>query len=249
MTSLTIRQRAKVNAALLCLHSTGHNANAVSAAAKALIASGQPAPRAFEKALNDALAGNPDLLHRVDRALAQIEASDNGTVEQYDRALCQYIQTGDASALSPVIPMATRDAVTLAVRNGELRKEDVDAGNIDWEALGMEPDSAQVAYEAPAPAAPAPTPVQSQFAFGQPPSQPQGQHEAPAQSATFIRTATGGIRSVPTGERALREQGVAPDRPFVRTTTGGFRGVMTGERAARWQGTPMLTPEAPQSEV
>lgn len=239
MSNLTVRQRTKINAALVTLHATGGDPNAVTAAAKKLIALGHQPAKSFEQAINQALQGNADLTQRVSRALDQIMASNDRTVAQYDQALSRFIQSGDHSNIAAVAPIATRDAVSLAVRNGELSKEDVAAGRIDWAALGMSAEAAQAAYDTPPPA------DHSEFAFAVPDAQP----EAPAPASGFIRTANGGVRSVPTGERARREAGIPIPQTIVRTATGGYRGVMTGEKAARWHGLPMSIPatgDAPQ---
>jgi hypothetical protein len=239
LTKITVRERTKINAVLTSIHAQGHNASAVTAAAKALMSRGARPLQAYEQALNTALAGDDNAAREIGRIVAQINASDDRTVAQYDRALSSYIQTGTPAAMAAVAPMIVRDAVALAVRNGEIKQEDVDAGRLDWAAVGMSPESAQAAYTAEPASAPAVPSARSEFAF-QPGA--QAKQEAPSQPGV-IRTASGGVRIAPTGEQARREAGLPIGVTGVKTATG-YRPPMTGERLARWHGTPL--PQVPQ---
>lgn len=117
--TLSIKQRAKINAALCLIHDNGHDANGITAAARNFIASGIDARTAYERALNAFADANPQLLPALSRVVGLIEASDDATTAQYDAALSTYIQTGDDSAARALAPMIARDMTALAARTGQ----------------------------------------------------------------------------------------------------------------------------------
>lgn len=246
--SLTVRQRTKINALLCCAHGHGHDASAINAAAKANLVNGDDHRLAFEKAINAFVARNPDIGPALTRISNQVNATDEPTLARYDAALTEYIATGNENALAAVDGVATRDAVEMAVRSGELRREDVEAGRIDWDALGMDGDTAAVSYGTPDPvaeAAPAATPAKASFAFNtsdryttpQPATAPESRATAP--TAARGDGSSFSYRSTPTGEQAARWAGVPLGAAGVRTESGGYRAPMTGEKAARWAGVPL----------
>jgi len=118
--TLTVRQRAKINAALCMIHDSGHNADAVSNVARDLIRAGANPRSAYERALNSFVGNTPDLLPSLTRVVGLVEASDDATVSQYDAALSSYIATGDDSGLKALAPTISQDMGALAARNGDV---------------------------------------------------------------------------------------------------------------------------------
>lgn len=232
LTALTIRQRAKVNAALALIHDSGHSANAVTQAARNHMARGHDPRRSFELALNDFAKGKPELGSQLEKATRLIEASDDATVARYDAALSSYIQTGDASGIEAITPMVIQDSIALAFRNGELAPEDATGPNAFGIAMGHSPDTAmsdRQASSTPVAASP-PAPAQrASFTFGQ-------------QSPVNDRQAAGAsVRAPMSAEREKAWAGVPTGSAGVRTASGGYRAPMTGERAARWYGVPLAS--------
>jgi hypothetical protein len=212
MTALTIKQRAKVNAALAIIHSAGHDVHAVQRHASTIMATGRDARYAYETALNHFAAGNPDMLTPLGKITTLIEASDAGTVRQYDRALSAYIETGDEAHINAIAPMVAQDSVALAVRNGEISPEDAAAGNVDWSSLGL--------AGAPAPAA------HASFAFNSPgqPAAIQPRSTPPAAPAPSLHTAA------------------PPAFGNTQVGVGtGLTGIRTGKAAERWAAAPVCT--------
>lgn len=117
--SLTRRQTATYNAALCIIHDSGHDANAVTQQAQAIMATGVPASRAYERALNSFVDRTPDMLSPLQRATRLIEATDDRTVAQYNVALSRYIDTGDPSAVEAIAGVIAQDMAALAASNGE----------------------------------------------------------------------------------------------------------------------------------
>lgn len=146
------RRRVTINAALSMIYAEGYDAQAVIGWAKEYQRKGYDQRRSYEQALNEFIAGQPDLGPAIVKFGRLIQASDEQTVAQYDHALSTYIQTGDNSAMEALAPMIARDSVALAVKNGELQggvtPENVQA------ALGFEMEGAhiQAATQATAPA-------------------------------------------------------------------------------------------------
>ena len=117
---MTIKQRVKVNAALSYIYSEGYDAQAVVAWAKDYMGMGYSPARAYQQALNEFAAGQPDIGVSLGKISRLVEASDVRTVAQYDAALSQFIENGDSTAIDALAPMIAQDAVALAVRSGEL---------------------------------------------------------------------------------------------------------------------------------
>ena len=156
MTALTNKQRVQVNAALAIIHGTGHNASAVTAAAKAFHAQGHTPQKGFELALSDFVQAQPSLAREISNTVRLIAASDDATIGLYDHAITQYNQHGDDSALTALQPTIARDSVALAIRHGEITAADVANGGLET-ALGYAPsqsmiDAAIAPADAPAPA-------------------------------------------------------------------------------------------------
>jgi hypothetical protein len=117
--SLTVKQRTKINAALCTIHDSGHDASAVTALARTIMATGVGPNTAYERALNTFADNNPAMLPVLSKIVRLVEASDVRTVAQYDAALSNYIATGDDSGLTALAPMIAEDMTALAIRNGE----------------------------------------------------------------------------------------------------------------------------------
>lgn len=235
-----------MNAVLAELHAQGHNVNGITAYAKALVKTGRDQRDAYEESINRFLVTNPDAEPAAQRVVSLITVSDNATIAQYDKALSAYISSGDPAALSGVGGIVARDMVALAVRSGELSQADVDAGNINWEAVGLSPEAGAAAYLAPAPA---PQTRADSFSFTAPTATapaPVSQTQQAPQG--FIRTATG-YRAAPTGEQARREAGVAASIPGAVRTATGYRAPMTGEKLARWTGVPLAFAQGQQDDA
>ena len=136
MNGLTQRQRVKVNAALSIIHDHGYNASAVSAWAREYRdKQGYPTAKAYERALNEFIGGQPGLADSLVKVTRLVQASDDATVASYDKALTTYIQTGDDSGITALADTIAQDSVALAVRHGEI-KGGVTAENVEA-ALGL----------------------------------------------------------------------------------------------------------------
>lgn len=138
MTALTIKQRAKVNAALCLIHDSGGDASAVSGLAAEMIAAGHQPRISFEKALNTYARTKPELGDAIGKMTRLVEASSPATVAMYDQALSQYIDTGDNSGLTALAPTIAADSIALAIHNGEMSEADAGAGGLEM-ALGFKP--------------------------------------------------------------------------------------------------------------
>ncbi|WP_374577318.1 hypothetical protein [Phenylobacterium sp.] len=117
---LSIKQRVKVNAALSMIYAQGYDAQTVVTWAKDYEGMGHSPARAYQMALNEFAAGQPDLGVSLGKITRLVEASDVATVAKYDVALSEFISTGDDSALVALGPMIAQDSVALAVKNREL---------------------------------------------------------------------------------------------------------------------------------
>lgn len=244
MTALSVRDRTKFNAALAIIHDAGHNASALTQAARINMAEGWDAARSYKAVLEDFAKHNPAIMPQMKQAIRVIDASDEPTVAKYDAAVSHYIETGDNSAIEALGPTFARDSIALAVRSGELSQDAIGSPEALGIAMGFDPGpEGQAALTAPAgspalaPQAEAqgetPAPARQVFRFGeQPTTAPQSAPAAPAPT----RTAAGGIRPAmtPQRERAWAEPMVLD--ASTRSASGGVRGSMTGERAARWAG-------------
>lgn len=154
--TLSVKQRATVNAALCLIHDEGGDANAVTEAARAIMATGHSPVKAYERALNQYAASNPTVGAAINTAVKLIEASSPATVAQYDQALSGYIASGDNSGLLALAPMIAEDSIALAIHNGELTEADRGPEALAM-AFGFEPGPVmQEAAAAPASAPAAP---------------------------------------------------------------------------------------------
>lgn len=162
---LSIKQRVKVNAALSLIYSQGYDAQTVVTWAREYVGMGHTDARAYQMALNEFAAGQPDIGNSLGKITRLVEASDVATVAKYDAALSEYISTGDDSALVALGPMIAQDSVALAVKNGEL-PEGALTGEAIESALGFAMADAVVTQ--------ATTPAASQEAA---PGAPQGRPE------------------------------------------------------------------------
>src|SRR5437868_11295854 len=163
--TLSIKQRAKVNAALCIIHDEGGNANAVTEMARTLTGTGLNSVKAYERALNDYVASNPTLGTAIGKVVNLIEASSPATVARYDEAITGYINTGDDSALVALAPMIAEDSIALAIHNGEITEADRGADALAT-AFGFEPGPVMreaAATSASIPAAPQMTGTASQL--------------------------------------------------------------------------------------
>lgn len=153
MAGLTQRQRVKVNAALSMIYAQGYDAQTVITWAKEYQRSGYDQKGAYQQALNEFIAGQPDLAPALGKITRLIEASDGATVSQYDQALSTYIQTGDDSAITALAPMIARDSVALAVKQGDLAAGDINAESVEAAlGFGMADTFVEAAAQAVAPA-------------------------------------------------------------------------------------------------
>lgn len=114
MTSTSsLKQRTKINAALSFLYGSGHDVHAVTREAQTYISIGHGMLSAYEKAFATFVGSNPDTLAPLTRITALIEASDGATVVKYDRALSEYIETGNDASLNALAPMVAADMAAL----------------------------------------------------------------------------------------------------------------------------------------
>ncbi|HKX23580.1 MAG TPA: hypothetical protein VJM81_09940 [Rhizorhapis sp.] len=237
--TLTSKQRTKVNAALAIIQSEGHNANAVSHAARSYMSRGYDARRSYEMALNEFAKSSPEVGPLLAQATRLIEASDDATVGMYASAVDHYNQTGDLSRVNALSPMIAQDSIALAVKDGHLSPEDAGRPEALEIAMGYAPSeefaAAHTANPAPAsqvaPAAPETLPAparSSSFAFS------SGGLVNGAQAGVTERVT--GVRAPMTAEKEKAWAGTPTGSAGVRTAGGGYRAPMTGERAARWAG-------------
>jgi hypothetical protein len=138
LTALTIKQRAKVNAALCIIHDNGFDASGITEIARKIMSTGHAASAAYEQALNSFISANPETYPAIAKITQLVEASSPATVAQYDQALSQYINTGDNAGLARLAPTIARDSVALAIHNGELTEAEAATGGLA-KALGFEP--------------------------------------------------------------------------------------------------------------
>lgn len=212
--TLTVKQRAKVNAALCLIHDNGLDANAVTQLAHTIIATGHDARTSYERALNQFADGHPAIAPALGKITGLIEASCPRTVAQYDQALSSYIATGDDSALTALAPMIAEDSVALAVANGEMTPEEAGEGAMA-KALGLDPSpefasltrgeaprSDEQAATAPAPN-PAPTGERATFSF-------VGLTDAPAPASAASQSSIGGDGPGMVAPKAQRHWSDAP---------------------------------------
>lgn len=210
MTALTNKQRVKVNAALATIHSSGGDASAVTAHAKALERSGHTARAGFEMALNAAIAASPGISAEIGRTIRLIEASDDATVARYDSALTAYNQTGSDAALQALAPMIAQDSVALAIRMGEMTQADIANGGLA-DALGFAPSDGMLAAALSAP----------------------GPVAAPAQSFAF------NAANIPASARPANDGNMVNGGPSSPFGARGYSTPKTGAALARQVGIPM----------
>lgn len=162
MTALTTKQRASINAALATIHVSGHDVAALQQQVRSATARGKPAYAAYKAVLGSFAKASPDIAPILIQTDRLIEASDDATVERYDKALTAFIQTGDETHVNALEGMVRADSIALAVRDGHLSSEDAAAGRVDWGSLGLTPPAptgapAKFSFSGTGPAQPAPT--------------------------------------------------------------------------------------------
>jgi len=239
LTTLTPKQRVKVNAALAIIQDHGHNAKAVQQAAYAYQRQGYDARRSYEIALNEFATAHADVAPSLAHATRLVENSSPATLEKYDAALNHYNQTGDLSMVNALGPMIAQDSVALAVHEGRLDPSATGSPEALETAMGYAPSDEFAAGYA---ANPAPAP-QVALAAPQAPAAPARSSSFAFSSGALVNDAQKGVTERATGVRAPmsadRQKAWAgtPTGPAgVRTASGGYRATMTGERAARWAG-------------
>lgn len=116
---LNSRDRAKVNAALVLIRDQGHDVSEVTRVAEALINSGTPPRKAYERGFNKFVERVPTFHAPLQRLGQLIEASDHQTLAKYNVALSRYIETGEASHLQAVMPTVQQDMATMAQQTGD----------------------------------------------------------------------------------------------------------------------------------
>lgn len=217
---LSIKQRVKVNAALSMIYAQGYDAQTVVTWAADYMGMGHGPARAYQMALNEFAAGQPDLGDSLGKITRLVEASDVATVAQYDVALTEFINTGDDSALVALGPMIARDSVALAVKNGGL-PEGALTGEAIESALGFAMADAVVTQ--------ATTPVGSQEAA---PAAPQARPEdaySSQQSAPQVQR-----QSFPGFGSQAQPQGKTTDKQV--SAAGSGSGMIVNK--ARWDAVP-----------
>ncbi len=118
MSGMNAKQRASINGALAMIHADGEDVASVQRRAQTVIATGRDTYHGYKVALNEFARSNPSLGTKLAKVAALIEASDAATVAQYDRALSEYIETGDEAAVDALAPMMQVDAAAFAERAG-----------------------------------------------------------------------------------------------------------------------------------
>lgn len=173
--TLTVRQRAKINAALCMIHDSGHDASTITALARGMMGGGMEPRLAYQRALNRFAESVPGMLPNLQRVVGLVEASDDATVAKYDVAISSYIETGDDTAMRSLAPIIAKDMTELANRNGQEPPTFSD----EFQAMAAQPVRQMFAFEdGPA------NPAQAETWTG---------HEGAAQSATGspkVRTAS-----------------------------------------------------------
>ena len=152
---MTTKERAQVNAALCLIHDNGLDASAITRAATVNIAGGLAPGAAYGLALNAFAGQHADLAPILSKVTRLIGASSPETIVTYDRALTEYIATGNDAAMNALAPMIAADSMALAIRAGEMKP-----GDTGEAALGAIPSPAmQQAYAdaSTAPDEPSPT--------------------------------------------------------------------------------------------
>ncbi|MBL8553260.1 MAG: hypothetical protein JNL41_03200 [Phenylobacterium sp.] len=142
----------KVNAALSTIYAQGYDAQTVVSWARDYEAAGHPPRLAYQRALNDFIAGQPAFADSLGKITRLVDASDPQTVAKYDTALSAYIATGDDSEIAALGPMIARDSVVVAQKNGELPNGDITAASTE-QALGFAMADQHITASGPQPAA------------------------------------------------------------------------------------------------
>lgn len=229
MTALTYRQTVAVNAVLAMVHASGRDANAISREAKAYQAQGHTHLKAYEAALATFTGANPNMSRAVQQTLNVVCASSDKTVDQYHYAITRYRETGNTDAIDKMAPVMAQDSVELAIRNGEITREDVASGGAEA-VLGMKlaPETvAAVAAHVPVAVTPATPGVVP----------PAAHNNAPVSRAPT---------ALP--QRRGTDYGTMSTEAAIARLSGPTHG-KTGEALARWHGLPMAFVEAQQASV
>ncbi|GAB5350371.1 hypothetical protein [Qipengyuania sp. 483] len=117
--TLSRRDRAKVQAALVQLHDLNIDTGEVTGVAERLIGMGTPARKAYDTAFTKFTASHPHLHAPLQRLGQLIDATDDRTIASYNVALDSYISTGDPTALQSLMPTVAEDMRAMAVRTGD----------------------------------------------------------------------------------------------------------------------------------
>ena len=133
MKSLTMKQRAKVNACLSIIHarSATTDAQEVIDMARTYVSIGHTEREAYQLAINHWASVEPALASTVGAVTGLIEASDDRTVARYDEALNAYIADGNEAGLNALAPMMAEDGQAFARSNGD----DLASGDHPFAAL------------------------------------------------------------------------------------------------------------------
>lgn len=152
MSNLTKKERTQVNAALCLIHDQGYDAGAITAAATRSIAVGHAPAAAYSLALNAFAAQNADLAQSLSKVTRLIGSSSADTIDTYDRALTEYISTGNDAAMTALAPMIAADSMALAIKAGEMQPGDTGAAALGHplsDVMQQAFAAASVAIEAP----------------------------------------------------------------------------------------------------
>lgn len=116
---LGTRERVKINAGLLAIHSEGYDPEAVTRVAEAMMNNGTPALAAYAHAFRQFSQSVPALAPGLQRIGQLVDATDDRTIAGYDLALTRYIDSGDPAALEPIAATVESDLQAMAERTGD----------------------------------------------------------------------------------------------------------------------------------
>jgi hypothetical protein len=117
--SLSRRDRAKINAALVAINGEGYNPREVIGMAQAIMDTGSPPRVAYERAFNKFTQRNPGLASGLQRIGQFIDATDDRTLAGYNVALSRYIEHDVAAPMMAMLPAMQRDLMEMAARTGD----------------------------------------------------------------------------------------------------------------------------------
>ncbi len=161
--SLSSRDRAKVNAALLEMHHAGYDTGQVTNLAATIMDMGTPPRLAYERAFNKFVERVPAFQAPLQRIGQFVEAADRPTLARYDLAMSNYISTGDRAHIEAIAPAVAHDMAALAQTTGDARFADAlpendqqPADGRGWSVSGYSPAVAASRPDAPIPTTGAP---------------------------------------------------------------------------------------------